>query len=473
LSTDQPPLIAHATRDLAQFGAALHFEQIPQAVVERIKLSLLDSLGCCLYGASLPWTRKVAQLAQAEGAQPVASLIGLGTKTSPALAALVNGTSGHAFELDDIHKESIIHAGSIATPVALALAQARPSHQPIRGKALLTAMVAGYEIGHRVGNAATMSLFFRGFHPQGTSGTFVAAATAAHALQLTPLQFQHALGMAGSQAGGLMAAQEGAMVKRFHSGRAAQSGLYAAQLAAQDFTGILDALEAPYGGYLSTYGDPPNPQRLTAGLGETWETLNVGYKPHASVTSIHSALDALAELMQTHHLTARDLTHIEIGLSPMTHVHCAWPYKAQGVTAAQMNLYYGMAVIAIDGVAFTEQFRESRLRDPMVLDLISRMSAHVDPEIKAMGAPFRHASRVTIRTQHGQQHSLRQLHRRGSPENPLAPAAVIDKFRNVVAPVISAARSEQIIAMVDHVETLSDLSPLMLLLQEAVNLPAA
>ena len=127
MSTDQPPLIAHATRDLAQFGAALHFEQIPQAVVERIKLSLLDSLGCCLYGASLPWTRKVAQLAQAEGAQPVASLIGLGTKTSPALAALVNGTSGHAFELDDIHKESIIHAGSIATPVALALAQARPS----------------------------------------------------------------------------------------------------------------------------------------------------------------------------------------------------------------------------------------------------------------------------------------------------------------------------------------------------------
>ncbi len=95
-----------------------------------------------------------------------------------------------------------------------------------------------------------------------------------------------------------MAAQEGAMVKRFHSGRAAQSGVYAASLAASDFTGITDVLEAPYGGYLTCYSNEPNPARLTAGLGSTWETLNVGYKPHASVTSIHTALDGLAEIMR-------------------------------------------------------------------------------------------------------------------------------------------------------------------------------
>src|SRR5690606_22641922 len=120
----------------------------------------------------------------------------------------------------------------------------------------------------------------------------------------------------------------------------------------------------------------------------------VGYKPHASVTSIHSALDALSELMQEHQLKAADIAKVETGLSPMTHVHCAWEYRAQGVTAAQMNLYYGMAVIAIDGAAFTEQFREARLADPQILDFISRITAHVDPEIEKMGAPFRHASRV-------------------------------------------------------------------------------
>lgn len=473
MSSNKPPLLADATRDLARFGAALRYEDIPADAIARIKLSLLDSLGCCLYGATLPWTRKVAELADAEAAQPVATLIGLGRKTSPALAALVNGTSGHAFELDDIHKESIVHAGSIATPVALNLAEARnaASKGKVTGKDVLTAMVAGYEIGHRVGNAATMSLFFRGFHPQGTSGAFVAAATAARMLDLDATQFQHALGMAGSQAGGLMAAQEGAMVKRFHSGRAAQSGVYAAQLASRGFTGILDALEAPYGGYLATYSDKPNPSRLTDGLGKTWETLNVGYKPHASVTSIHSALDALAELMQQHKLKAGDIAKVEAGLSPMTHVHCAWEYKAQGVTAAQMNLYYGMAVIALDGAAFTEQFREARLRDPQILDFVSRITATVDPEIEQMGAPFRHASRVKITTRDGKVHEKLALHRRGSPENPLAPEEVVHKFRNVVAPCMNKADAERIIAAVDRCEQMADIGELLALVSTAVKLP--
>ena len=469
MSSRQPPLLADATRDLARFGAALQYDDIPAAVVARIKLSLLDSLGCCLFGASLPWTKKVAELADHEGAKPAATLIGLGRKTSAALAALVNGTSGHAFELDDIHKESIVHAGSIATPVALGLGEARGR---TTGRDVLTAMVAGYEIGHRVGNAATMSLFFRGFHPQGTSGTYVAAATAARLLGLDAQRFQHALGIAGSQAGGLMAAQEGAMVKRFHSGRAAQSGVYAAQLASRDFTGILDALEAPYGGYLSTYSDKPDPARLTAGLGTTWETLNVGYKPHASVTSIHSALDGLAAIMQEQQLRAGDIARVEAGLSPMTHVHCAWEYKAQGVTAAQMNLYYGMAVIALDGAAFTEQFRESRLSDPRILDFISRISAHVDPEVEQMGAPFRHASRVKITTRDGRVFEKLSLHRRGSPENPLSPEEVVHKFRNVVAPCMNQAAAERIVTAVDGFEMLPDIQDLMPLLGAAVSMPA-
>ena len=132
----------------------------------------------------------VATLALAEGAAPVASLAGMGTKTSIALAALVNGTGGHAFELDDIHKESIVHAGSIATPIAFAFAEQQGGAP---GKDIVTAMIAGYEVGHRVGSAATMSLFFRGFHPQGTSGTFVAAATAARALGLDAAAIQSGL----------------------------------------------------------------------------------------------------------------------------------------------------------------------------------------------------------------------------------------------------------------------------------------
>ena len=457
MSEPKTPLLADATRELARFGAGLSYEQIPAEAVARIKSSLLDSLGCCLFGATLPWTRKVAALAELEAARPVATVIGLGRKTSVSLAALVNGTGGHAFELDDIHKESIIHPGSIATPVALALAE---ESGRATGKDVITAMVAGYEIGTRVGNAATMKLFFDGFHPQGTSGAFVAAATAARMLGLDAMRFQHALGIVGSQAGGLMAAQEGAMVKRFHSGRAAQSGVYSARLASDDFTGITDVLEAPYGGFLSSYSSEPNAKRLTDGLGTTWETLNVGYKPHASVTSIHSALDCLAAILKDNGLAADDVAEVEAGLSPMTHVHCAWEYKAQGVTAAQMNLYYGLAVIALDGVAFTEQFHANRLAEPKTLEFVKRVRAYVDKEIEAMGPAFRHASRLRVKTRDGRTFEKLALHRRGSPENPLSPREIVDKFHAVVASCVKRANAERIVELVDRFETLADMNEL-------------
>jgi 2-methylcitrate dehydratase PrpD len=461
MSTAKPPLLENATRDLARFAAALKFEDLPQEVVARLKLSVLDSIGCCLFGATLPWTRKVADLALSEDARPVASLIGMGRKTSVSLAALVNGTGGHAFELDDIHKESIVHMGSLATPVAFGFAEERGG---LPGREVLTGMAAGYEIGARVGNAATMSLFFRGFHPQGTSGAFAAAATAGRMLALDAGQFQHALGIVGSQAGGLMAAQEGAMVKRFHSGRAAQSGVYAARLAKAGFTGITDVLEAPYGGYLTCYSDKPDASRLTAGLGSTWETLNVGYKPHAAVTSIHTALDGLRELMSENGLAAGDIEKVEAGLSPMTHVHCAWEYKAQGVTAAQMNLYYGLAVIALDGVAFTEQYRESRLRDPKIFDFIRRITAYVDPEIEGMGAPFRHAARVKVSAGGGRVFEKLLLHRRGSPENPLKPEDIEYKFRHVVSACLAKPdidRVMKLVASLDRMDSTSELTNLI------------
>lgn len=235
------------------------------------------------------------------------------------------------------------------------------------------------------------------------------------------------------------------MVKRFHCGRAAQSGVYSALLAKRGFTGITNVLEAPYGGYLSSLSDKPVPAKLTAGLGTVWETANVGYKPHASVTSIHTALDALADLMRENKLAADDIAHVDAGLSHMTHVHCAWKYEAQGVTAAQMNLYYGLAVIALDGAAFVDQYREERLRDPRILDFIGRIHARVDPEIEAMGPAFRHAARLKVETRDRRTHTREILHRRGSPENPLKPGDIDYKFRNVARGCLAPGPLERVI----------------------------
>ncbi len=449
---------------MAEFATSIEYADIPVEVIQRMKTSFLDSVGCCLFGATLPWTQRVQAMIEEEGARPVASLFGTGVKTSVAGAVLVNATAGHAFELDDIHKESIVHAGSIATPVVVALAEQMGCKT---GQKLLTAMTTGYEIGTRVGNAATMGLFFRGFHPQGASGVFVAAASAGKMLELDAKRMQHALGIVGSQAGGLMAAQEGAMVKRFHSGRAAQSGVYSAYLAKSDFTGITDVLEAGYGGYLSSYSNTPNALRLTDDLGQVWETAKVGYKPHACVTSIHSALDAFAYLLREYGLTPDQVSEVDIGMSPMTYTHCAWEYKAQGVTAAQMNLFYGIAVIGFDGMAFVSQYAEDRLADPKIMDFIKRIHARIDPDIEAMGPAFRHAARVMIKTYDGRQFKHEILNRRGSPENPLSHEEVVYKFRNVVASCLSTQEIDRVIALTEQLDRSNDTSELFGLLAAA------
>lgn len=459
---------AGASRILADFASGLRYDAIPQAVIARMKTSLIDSIGCCLFGISLPWTRHVLALALDDGCRPAAAVFGAGARTSPGNAALVNATAGHAFELDDIHKESIVHPGSLALPAIAALA----SHAGSRsGRDWLTALTAGYEIGTRVGNAATMQLFFRGFHPQGTSGCFVAAAAAARVLALDADQTLHAFGIAGSQAAGLMAAQEGAMVKRLHAGRAAQGGVMAALLARYGFTGITNVLEADYGGFLGAYSGAPDPGRLTDGLGVDWEAGKVGYKPYASVTSIHAAQDALRAICREHALQAGDIARIRVGVSAMTHVHCAWPYRAQGVTAAQMNLYYGLAAIALDGEAFVAQYRQDRLADPRLLDLIDRMEAYVDPGIDGMGPGFRHAARVQVHTQCGAvlRHDI--LHRRGSPENPLSHDEVVAKFYLIAAQVISDERARAIVGRVEALDDMPDVNALLTLLEAPIHAP--
>lgn len=433
MSSSPPSLLPHATRELASFAARTGFADIPAEVIERIKLSLIDGLGVCLHGATLPWTRKVREQVVDEGGKPLASIWGSGHRTSRANAVLVNSTAGHAFEMDDIHKESIVHPNSLAVPVALALAEADPS---ITGRDIATALAVGYEIGLRIGNAATMSLFLNGFHPQGTSGAFVAAATAGKLLQLDAEQMQNALGIAGSMAAGLMAAQEGAMVKRLHAGRAAQGGLLAAQLAKRGFTGISDVVEAGYGGFLSSFSRTPNPSRLQ-GIGDDWEAGKVGFKMYPNVTSIHAALDAMRSILIEEKLEAADIAGVHVGCGHMTFVHTAWPYRPAGVTAAQMNMYYGLSVMALRKDVTAADYGEADIASPQLLDFMSKIKIEEDAELEGRGPAFRHAARVRVQTTDGRSFAREILHRRGSPENPVKWGDIERKFGANVAGLLA------------------------------------
>ena len=466
MTSSQPPLLPDATRALARFAAETRADDIPRDVGELIKLSFLDGLGVALRGTTFPWTRMVREVVETEGGNVVASLWGRGTRTSLTNAVLFNGTAGHAFEMDDIHKESIVHPNSLAVPVALALAEADPA---LSGRDIVTALALGYEVGLRIGNAATTSLFLNGFHPQGTTGAFVAAATAGRLLGLDTVQMQHALGIAGSMGAGLMAAQEGAMVKRLHAGRAAQSGMLAALLARRGFTGITDVVEAPYGGFLSSLSRTPNVGRLMDGLGKDWEAGKVGFKMYPNVTSIHAALDGLRAILVEDGVAASQIEEIRVGCGHMTFVHTAWDYRPVGTTAAQMNIYYGLAVMAQRGNVAAAHYSDNLIADPETLAFIPRIKIAVDPEIESRGPAFRHAARIAVLTTGGKTFRREVWHRRGSPENPVSRQEVEEKFAANVDRLLGASAAARLKSLAARLDLLADASEIVALMAASVD----
>jgi 2-methylcitrate dehydratase PrpD len=249
-----------------------------------------------------------------------------------------------------------------------------------------------------------------------------------------------------------MAAQEGSMSKRLHSGRAAQAGVMSAQLAGRGFTGIPNVLEANYGGFLSSLSGEPDLSHLTRGLGSEWEIRSVGFKPYATAASVQSVLFAIDGLMAENSLTAHDIERVQIHCSTMAHRHCAWPYEPQGVTAAQMSMYFTAAMMMLDRNAMADQFREDRLSDPAALALMDRIQIEADPKYDTGGDRTRHHARVELIAK-GKSYKREVLERPGSPGNPLSPEQFQRKFSTLAMVALPAERIRKI---VDGVAALED-----------------
>ena len=416
-----------ATKTLAKFAVQLEFEKIPENILDYLKLLFLDGVGCCIHGNTLQWTKTLRDVVTNKEDIKQCSIIGTNKKTTLLNAVLINSTAGHGFESDDIHRESILHPNSIIVPVSINVAEKIGN---INGKKFLTSIVAGYEVATRIGSAAGTELLLRGFHPQGTHGTIAATITAGKLMDFNTDQMVHAIGIAGSLGAGLMAAQEGAMVKRLHSGRAAQAGVLAAQLSAKKFTGIQNIVEADYGGFLSSFSGKNDFNRSTRNLYKEWECMNTGIKPYASVTSIHTALDCLKNIMKKNNILAKDIKNIKAKISHPTYVHCAWNYENHNITSAQMNIYYGLALIALEGELFVNQFSKDKISNPEILNFMKKITAEVDPKIESLGHEFRHMASIELTTDDNKKFNHTEKYRKGSPENPLTKDQILAKFKS-------------------------------------------
>ena len=447
-----------ATARLAEFAASLRFEDIPAEIVAHAKLCLLDTIGCGLFGSTLPWVRILRDTIEEIDQGQTAGLWTSGKTASVSNAALVNGTAIHAFELDDLHPRSIVHPGSVVVSAAMAMAAHTGT---VSGKDLITAMVAGYEVSARVGMSMGAAHLKQGWHPTGTHGTLGAAAAAGSILGLSPEQMLHAIGTAGSQSSGLMSAQFSSMVKRLNAGHAAQSGVVAALLAQHGFLGIPDLLENEYGGYLSTFSPASDLGLITEDLGVVWQVGVVGFKPYSTNGSCHPAIDALLDMRANAGITADDVESVLIHCSTATFKHVGWPYQPVSVTSAQMNLPYIVAVVLTDGDAFIDQFSSARIVDPQLIEFSRRVSVVVDPEIDAGGDAMRHATRIQVLLRDGRSLQDERTHAKGSAASPLGIEDIEKKFFKLTAKAMSlesATRTRQIIAEVDSLPDIATLA---------------
>jgi len=455
------------TSGVAAFVAELRYDAIPDEVRARIKLLILDSLGCALFGAGLPWSRILTGTLTRVDATQTCTVWGTSRRLSAPHAALVNGTLIQSFELDDVHRVGVLHVGAVTLPAILAIAETLPTNARMSGRDFLRACVAGYEVGPRVGMCMGPEHIAQGWHSGATVGVFSAAAGAAAALRLDTGQTVHALGIGGTQSAGLMAAQFGAMVKRMHAGRAAQSGLYGALLAENGFTVIVDVFENPYGGFCSTFSrsdDRFDLMELIDGLGERFETMRIALKFYSCVGSNHTTLDAIRAMQSVRPFGANDVERIVVHGSRVTVDHVGWKYVPQGLTSAQLNLSYCVATLLLEGDVFVDQFSEARVADPQRMALAERVQVLEDPAITARGPMLRHMVRVEAWLRDGTRLEQTVEAQRGSEHAFASETDIVDKMKKLALHRIDMPHVQRIIDWVMHAEEQPDAAELARLL---------
>ncbi len=427
--------MSNETAILAAYVANLKFDDIPSEVLERAKVLTMDFLGSAVRArAEADSTPSMLAMLKTLGldGQGDATVCGDTRTYAPPIAALLNGALGHSLDFDDTHADSSLHPSAPVVPAALAVGELTGAS----GRDVLTAIVAGYEVCCRLGNALDpTSHYARGFHPTATAGTFGAAAAAGKLFKLSADQLIAAFGVSGSQAAGsLQFLVNGAWNKRFQVGAAAMNGVVAATLAKQGFIGAIESVEGKHG-LLTGYSDDAHPDKAVAGLGSVYETMKVGVKPYPSCRYTHAAIDALIAMRREHNLIPEQIERVEIGLhrNGITLTgDSATKRRPQNVVGGQFSMFFTGAVALDQGSFGWDDYK--RLNDASLQSLSDRIDVVQDDRLE-VGRTHPFGARVTI-TSNGTTHERLVPDPSGEPASFPDHAAMKQKFLLLAKPVL-------------------------------------
>ncbi len=451
---------------LADFVVRTRYDDIDEATLWRAKMCILDMLGVILAAWPEKSTQMLYRLLSRYGGTGESTILGADEKLPAVHVAMIHSAMAHSLELEDhhSHKHSLNHPGVCTIPPALAIGE----REGKSGRDFLTAVVLGYEIGSRISAATRLGVLNleRGFHESSVCGPFSAATVTGKLMGIGAGKLVQAYGICGGLAAGSMEFKASeAMSKRFQVGNASHSGVLAAELAAEGFTGPPTVFEGKHGFYHSyVHEGNYNLSRITDGLGAGWDINHIQYKPFACAGILHSAVTAAQKLRQVPGFDAGRLRRIVVGTASKVIEEYATPAEKKTTpdnpVGAQFSLQYSVAVMIVRGRALLNEFSPETIRDPEVLRIATLVETQAELAIDA-GWPRTDSTDLLAVFDDGRELRVGVSEAKGDLSNPVTDEEVLVKFRELSAPFLSPAEVEAVIGLCRNLEAVSDIRELI------------
>jgi 2-methylcitrate dehydratase PrpD len=419
------------THALAQFIADSRWSDVPENVRHEAARAILNWLGCAIGGCRDATVDLMIGALRDFSGPPQATVLGRGERFDALTAACINGASSNRLDFDDTHLRTVIHPSVPVASTLIALAE----YRSLTGAEFLHAFVLGVDVECRIGNAISPEHYERGWHVTATCGVMGAAAAAAKALKLDPQHTAWALGIAATQASGLME-MLGTMCKSYNMGHASRNALSAALLAAAGFTSSERSVEAPRG-FLNVLGTRSDESEISGDLGSRWEIMQNAYKPYPCGIVIHPVIDACLDLRSAHRIDPATVEKVEVTVNPLAQTLCGRKTPRDSLEG-KLSLYHSAAVALVDGEAGVRQYLDDRVTSPDVIALRDKVAVNTDAGIGTEQA------RVRVVLANGAARETFVERARGSLERPMTDAELDAKFRSLAASELTPAEIDRL-----------------------------
>jgi len=451
---------AEVTRLLAEKLAAARYEDLGAEVVRASKRAIIDGLGCTIAGSGTKTGKIVREYAVSESASGRCILIGDGRRTGPAMAALANGTSGHALDYDDVQWQVVGHPTVCILPAILALAEEHDKS----GRDYILAYAVGIETGAKIGAGVNMNHYELGWHATGTIGTLCASGGASKILGYDALAMRNTLGIAVSRAGGVRQ-NFGTDTKPFHAGAAALNGVMAARLTGMGFTANTEILEAPWGFFHLFCNDKFDAEKITHDVTKPWSVHAPGmlFKPYAACVSTHTAIDSILSLIAEHDIRAEDVERVDVGVVSLTKKILIHTRPKTGLNG-KFSMQYSMARALLSRNLGMSQYTDEKVNEPAAQELLRRVDWHVDPELEAAWKGGPRPETVHLYLKDGRKLTRRTDKSKGNPEFPLSDEEISQKFRDCASMCLPEEQVEELLERLWSLENVKSMREIARLL---------